>query len=164
MDKHDKVRERITIAISLGMILIIFIALLPGSPFSLLVFADIYSNNINNIEVWQYNGSAWNLVVNFSTSGGSERIHDGWATSFIVQVKLNTSLASSASEAHSYTRVNMSIIDGGTVWPITTMLNDTGTPSSSGGFWYVKKLGNWTSSLPSPGVTYSCNATFQAYY
>ena len=157
-------RENMPLIGSVALILIILIAVLPGSPFTLLVFADSYSNDINNIEVWQYNGSAWNLMVNFTTSGGSQRIHDGWPTSFIVQVKLNTSLASSASEAHSYTRVNMSIVDGGTVWPISTMLNDSGTPSSSGGFWYVKKLGNWTSSLPSPGVTYSCNATFQAYY
>jgi len=157
-------RENTPLILSVALILIILMAVLPGSPFTVLVFADSYSNDINNIEVWQYNGSAWNLLANFTTSGGSVRIHDGYETSFIVQVKLNTSLASSASEAHSYTRVNMSITDGGTIWPISTMLNDSGTPSSSGGFWYVKKLGNWTSSLPSPGVTYSCNATFQAYY
>jgi hypothetical protein len=157
-------RENVPLIGSVALILIILIALLPGSPFILLVFADTYNDDINNIEVWQYNGSAWNLLANFTTSGGSVRIHDGYQTSFIVQVKLNTSLASSASEAQSFTMSNMSILNGGTIWPISTMLNDTGTPSSSGGFWYVKKLGNWTSSLPSPGVTYSCNATFQAYY
>src|SRR4030042_5957463 len=56
---------------------------------------DSPGNDINYCEVWQWNTTHWNLVVNFTSSGGSSRIHDSLYTKFIVNVQFNSSLASS---------------------------------------------------------------------
>jgi hypothetical protein len=121
--------------------------------------SDSYGNDINYIEIYQYNGSSWNLVTNFTSSGGSERIHDNWQTRFLVNIKLNSTLATSTSEAISYTRVYMNI---STVWT-NVELNNTSC-SLNGDFYWLLEEGNWTTSLPSLGVTYSCSVNYQAYY
>lgn len=137
----------------------------PGM-FILTVFgADAYGNDITFCEVYQYNGSSWNLVTNFTSSGGSTRIHDSWQTFFVVGSKLNSSLASSQSEASNYTEVYMNItaIGGGSVWT-NVVLNETSCTGPTSSYYWLKDMGNWTSSLPTSGVTYNCSVEFRSYY
>jgi len=128
--------------------------------------ADSYGNDISYVEVWQYNGTAWNLVINFTSSGGSTRIHDSWTTKFIVMCKLNSTLASSQTEAKDYTKNLMNITYGS---PITYVwqnkeLNFTSCTGPTSGFYYIERWGNWTSDLPQQGVTYTCALDYQQYY
>jgi hypothetical protein len=127
--------------------------------------ADSQGNDITYCEVYQYNGSSWNLVYNFTSSGGSTRIHDSWQTSFVVGTKFNDSLASSQSEASNYTEVYMNItaIGGPSVWT-NVVLNETSCTGPTSSYYWLTDIGNWTSSLPSPGVTYNCTIDFRPYY
>jgi len=130
--------------------------------------SDSYGDDINDTIVNQYNGSNWLLIQQFS-SNGSARITDNQSVSFLVTVKINGSLlaTNTSSGADSATRVNMTIIqaDNGTniIWN-NLVLNSTGTPAFTSPYWYVAKLGNWTSSLPVSGVTYNCTIYYQGNY
>jgi hypothetical protein len=128
--------------------------------------ADSVGNDIYAFEVYQYNGSVWNLVVNNTASGNTSRIHDAWATAFRVGIKLNKTLASSDAEAISFTRCNltiMNITDSKLVWTNVT-LNNTATIGSDATYYYHWKLGNWTTDLPLAGVSYNCTVYYDAYY
>jgi hypothetical protein len=138
----------------------------PGSLFVLTVYgADSYENDITYCEIYQYNGSSWEFVYNFTSLGGSTRIHDSWQTSFVVGSKLNSSLASSQSQASNYTEVYMNItaIGGSTVWT-NVVLNESSCTGPTSSYYWLKDMGNWTSNLPSPGVTYNCTIDFRPYY
>jgi len=130
--------------------------------------SDSYGDDINDTKVSQYNTSQWVLIQQFSANG-SARITDSWQTSFLVTVKINGSLlaTNTSSGADTATRVNMTIVqaDNGAniIWN-NLSLNSTGTPSYASPYWYVAKLGNWTSSLPVAGVTYNCTIVYQGYY
>ena len=127
--------------------------------------ADVYGNDINFCEVWQYNGSDWNLVYNFTSTGGSVRIHDSWQVKFVVGTKLNDTLASSSSEALDYTKTLMNITYGSPpsfVWQ-NVELNNTSI-SQSGGFYWIVENGVWTTDLPVEGVTYNCAIDYRQYY
>ena len=125
--------------------------------------ADSYGNDINFIEVWQYNGSAWNLLANFTSTGGSVRVHDSWAMNFTVGIQINSTLVSSTSEAIDYTRVYMNITDGGSIWN-NAELNNTSC-SLSGSYYYLTEQGHWNETgKPVAGVTYACSILYQAYY
>jgi len=134
----------------------------PGSMFVLTVYgADSYGNDITHIHVYQ-NGS---LLVNFTATGGSQRINDSVSMHFEVYVKINSSLVSSEAEAISYTRVNMSIMNVNTTYVWNNVpLNSSGTASLVGSYYYHQKYGDWTSSLPVAGVTYNCTVVYQAYF
>jgi len=125
--------------------------------------ADSYGNDINYVEVWQWNGSAYVLKHNFTSSGGSTRVNDGQVVKFVVSIKLNDTLASSNTEAVDYTKVLMNITDGGSIWT-NEELNNTAV-SSSGGFYWLKEEGIWNQTgYPQAGVTYTCDILYQAYY
>jgi hypothetical protein len=130
--------------------------------------ADSYGDDFNDTIVSQYNGSSWLFIQQFSANA-SASINGSEAVSFLVTVKINGSLLnpSSASVADSCTRVNMTIVQSdnpsNVIWNNLT-LNSTGTPSFISPYWYVAKLGNWTSSLPVSGVTYNCTIIYQAFY
>jgi glycerol-3-phosphate dehydrogenase len=131
---------------------------------TLIVYAaDSYGNDINFVEVWQYNETAWNLLANFTTTGGSVRVHDSWVMNFTVGIKVNSTLVSSSAEAISYTRVYMNITDGGTIWN-NVELNNTAC-SLVGSYYYLTEQGHWNATgKPSAGVTYACSILYQAYY
>ena len=121
---------------------------------------DSYGNDITHIEIWQYNGTSWNLKANFTSSGQSVRVVDGQAVKFIVGIKFNATLASSSSEAISYTRVYMNITS---IWN-NKELNNTSC-SLVGSFYYLKEQGIWSvTGYPQSGVTYSCTVLYQGYY
>lgn len=160
------INKRIKIVFATSLIAIAVIALFVLSPFTeirLVYAADSYGNDINYVEVWQYNGTAWNLLANFTSTGGSVRVHDSWPTNFTVGIKLNSTLVSSTSDAIAYTRVYMNITDGGTIWN-NAELNNTFC-SLSGSYYYLTEQGYWNQTgKPMAGVTYACSILYQAYY
>lgn len=134
-----------------------WIVIVYGSP------ADAYGNDICYVEVWQYNGTAWNLACNFTSSGGSCRI-DSFITKFIVMVKLNETLASSQSQALELTKNYMNITyDSTYVWS-NQELNNTSCTGPTSGFYWIKEWGNWTTNLPQEGITYTCKLDYQQKY
>jgi len=158
------------IVLALSLILIFCIAsIINPNCISLMVpgvfGADSQGNDITFCEVYQYNGSDWNMVVNFTASGGSARIHDSWPTSFVVGTKFNSSLCSSQSEASNYTEVYMNItaVGGPSVWS-NVVLNETSCTGPTSDYYWLQDVGNWTSDLPSSGVTYNCTVDFRPYY
>jgi len=129
--------------------------------FRLVYGSDAYGNDIQFVEVHQYNGSAWNLVHNFTSSGGSCRVHDGWITNFTVSIKFNSTFASNNEEAISYTRVYMNISES--VWT-NEELNNTAC-SLVGSFYILEEQGCWNQTgKPESGVTYECSVLYQGYY
>jgi len=113
------------------------------------------------VEVHQYNGTAWNLVANFTSSGGSTSVHDSWPTNFTVNIKFNSTLAGSTAEAISYTRVYMNI--SSSVWT-NEELNNTAC-SLVGSFYILEEQGHWNQTgKPAEGVTYECAVSYQGYY
>jgi hypothetical protein len=143
---------------------LLLLSLLMMQKDTMIVYAaDSYGNDINFIEVWQYNGSAWNLLANFTSTGGSVRVHDSWATNFTVGIRINSTLVSSVSDAIAYTRVYMNITDGGAIWT-NAELNNTAC-SLSGSYYYLTEQGYWNQTgKPVAGVTYACSILYQAYY
>jgi len=124
---------------------------------------DVYGNDINYVEIWQFNGTTWVLKANFTASGGSVRINDNQQVKFNVGIRLNSTLASSTAEAVSYTRVLMNItFDGTFVWQ-NVELNNTSCVLV-GGFYYLVETGTWNTNLPVAGKTYACTVLYQAYY
>ena len=148
-----------------GILAVVLFSVLFQGQYSLIVFAqDSQGNDITFFEIDQYNGSAWVNVANFTSTGQTARIHDGWQTGFLVGVKLNKTLASDSATAISYTKCNMTIsYDSSYVWD-NVNLNQTGSVQNDDSFWYINFQGNWTSNLPAQGVTYNCTVTYQAYY
>ena len=139
----------------------IIIMSLNGAFIHLAWAADAYGNDIQFVEIHQYNGSAWNLVENFTSSGGSTRVHDGWPTNFSVSIKFNSTFASSTAEAISYTRVYMNISQS--VWT-NEELNNTAC-SLIGDFYVLEEEGHWNQTgKPESGVTYECSVLYQGYY
>jgi len=159
-------KGKILLASLISLILVLsFVSLLDKGSF-LAFAADSYGNDITYIEVWQYNGTADTNKANFTATAGSARIVDSWSTSFIIGVKINSSLVASSAEAISYTRVNMTIIRTDTsayIWN-NVPLNNSASATLISSFYYTTKIGNWTSSLPASGVTYNCTAVYQAYF
>lgn len=148
------------------LMVIALVALFQSPHFTgirLVYAADSYSNDIGFVEVWQYNTTAWTMLANFTTTGGSVRIHDSWATNFTVGICINSTLVSSTSEAIAYTRIYMNITDGGSVWN-NAELNNTSC-SLSGSYYYLTEQGHWNATgKPETGVTYACSVLYQAYY
>jgi hypothetical protein len=129
---------------------------------------DSYGDDINDTIVSQYNGSSWLFVQQFSANG-SARVNENQSISFLVTVKFNATLlaTNSSSGADSATRVNMTIVQADNasniIWN-NLVLNSTGTPGFTAPYWYVQKLGNWTTILPVSGVTYNCSIYYQGSY
>jgi len=144
-----------------GILLAVCLTSPNGTFIRLAWAADAYGNDIQFVEIYQYNGTDWNLVENFTSSGGTCRVHDGWPTNFTVSTKFNNTLASSTSEAIDYTRVYMNISES--VWT-NAELNNTAC-SLVGSFYIVTEQGHWNQTgKPESGVTYECAVLYQGYY
>jgi hypothetical protein len=128
--------------------------------------SDAYGNDIKWIYVEQYNGTAWNLVYNYTSSGGSNRILDNQKINFTVFTCLNKTYASSTAEALSFSRVNVTISTGGS--PISGWsnipCNQSATVLSDATYYYVTSFANWTTPLAIAGSTYNCTFVYQAYF
>ena len=146
-------------------LLSLLLVLFASTDGTFLALAVTDGMDINWIYVEQYNGTAWNLVQNFTTTGGSERILDTQPINFTVCVYFNKTLAAAVGDAVTYTRVNGTIGVGGdaSIWN-NVALNYSGTNSSDATFWYLWYHGNWTTSLAVAGTTYNCTFLYQGYY
>jgi hypothetical protein len=161
--------KKIIVLIAVSLILILVFALFSMNNFTVINIvyaspADSYGNDILFIEVWQWNGTAYALKHNITSSGGSYRINDNCATRFNVTVRFNATLASSQSEAVSFTRVYMNITDGGTIWN-NQLLTNVAVRGPTGGFYILTKQATWNSTgYPVAGTTYTISALYQGYY
>lgn len=154
--------------ITVFAVLIAFLVLFApiGSDHSnLFVYGLLDTMDIKWIEVQQYNGSAWNQINNYTTTGGSDRILAGQKVNFTVEVSFNKTLASTIGDAQSNTRVNGTIGIGSdhSIWN-NVALNLSATYQSDATYWYVWFVGNWTSSLAVGGSTYNCTFTYEGNY
>jgi len=138
------------------------ISTIPNGQLVMLAFAsDSYGDDINFIEVWQWNGSDYMLEANFTSTGGSCLVVEDEAVKVIVSIKFNDTLASSEAEAISYTRVYMNISEG--IWTNEEMNNTSCV--HSGDFYWLKEEGVWNQTgYPVSGVTYECGVLYQGYY
>jgi len=128
--------------------------------------ADAYGNDIKWIYVEQYNGTGWDLVNNYTATGGSDRILDTQPINFTAFTCFNKTYAASEAEALSFTRVNITISESGS--PIAgwnnIAMNESATVSSDADFYYLTSYGNWTAPLPEAGKTYNCTFAYQTYF
>ena len=134
------------------------ISIVPNNRTVMLVFAsDSYGNDINFIEVWQWQGSDYELKDNFTTSGGTSKVDEDQAIKLIISIKFNDTLASSEAEAITNSRIYMNISEG--IWT-NEELNNTSC-SHSGDFYWLKENGVWNQSgYPVVGVTYDCQVDY----
>ena len=152
--------------LTLISILILTLIFISNSNSKLFVYAaDAEGNDINFVEVWQWNGTDYDLKGNVTLSGQSVIVNDNQTVKFIVSIKFNSTLASSQNEAVSFTRVYMNITyDSSFIWQ-NKELNNTSVSGPSGGFYWIKENGVWNSTgYPAAGVTYECSILYQGYY
>jgi len=120
---------------------------------------DIYGNDINFIEIWQYNGTHYTLKANL-TNSGTVRVEDNKPIKFIVGIKFNITLATNTQEAIDYTKVLMNITS---IWQ-NMELNNTSCISGTN-FYFLKEEGIWNQTgYPKQGESYECSVLYQAYY
>ena len=130
-------------------------------PVMLAFASDAHGDDINFIEVWQWNTSDYVLKANFTSIGGSCLVDDDEAIKVIVSIKFNDTLASSEAEAISYTRLYMNISEG--IWT-NKELNNTSC-LHSGAFYWLKENGIWNQTgKPQWGITYECSVLYQGKY
>lgn len=135
-----------------------------------IVFAspDSYGDDINWIYTEQWNGSAWILVKNFTTSADSARITDSNRVNFTADAKYNVTLAVDNATARSYTKMNISIdfINGTSLTPAwdNIAMNQSSLSWNDTQFYYINFYANWTSPLPAQGCSYNCTFNYQPYY
>jgi hypothetical protein len=159
----DQALKRKFLVLTLILPLLLLSLLMMRNDTMIVYAADSYGNDISFVEIWQYNETAYNLLANFTVTGGSVRVHDSWVMNFTVGIKMNSTLVSSTADAIAYTRVYMNITDGGTVWN-NVELNNTSC-SLNGSYYYLTEEGHWNETgKPSAGVTYACSILYQAYY
>lgn len=164
-------QHRKWISFPLAICLVLLVSLFAprdfGLPFLQLAFAapDSLGNDINYVEIYQWNTSDWEYVYNFTSSGGSARIHDSWQTRFNVSIKYNSTLASSTAQAISYTKVLMNItkISTSTLIWTNVELNNTSCVLN-GSYYYLVEQGDWNSTLAEAGESYNCTSDYQPYY
>jgi hypothetical protein len=154
-------RKRLYLIIGVFAILLLLFASFNSGIFGtkLIVYAspgDAYGNDIKFIEVWE--GSV--LKANFTTSGGSVRINASKTITFNVTVWFNSTLASSQSEAVSYTRVYLNITGVVT----NAELTNVEVSGPVGGFYKLVERYVVAAGTLSEGQTYACSVLYQGYY
>jgi hypothetical protein len=139
-------------------VLVLLMVMMPRNSTNLYVYgspADSYGNDILYIEVWE--GST--LKANFTVSGGSVSVNASNTITFNVSICLNSTLASSTSEAVSYTAVYMNITG---IWT-NVELNNTSVVLN-GSFYYLIEKGVLNAGTLTEGQTYDCSVLYKAYY
>jgi hypothetical protein len=129
-----------------------------GSP------ADVYGNDIDFIEIWQYNGTDYILKANLTSDGGTVRVEDNKPIKFVIGIQFNNSLAINSQEAIDYTKVLMNITyNSNFIWQ-NVELNNTACITGTE-FYFLFEEGVWNqTSYPKAGETYECSVLYQAYY
>jgi len=154
--------------IVISLLLIIPIFNKSGLPLMFIAFGtpDSHANDHRNVAVFQDNGTAFNLVYNFTTSNQTVSINDGKAINLEDVIKYNVTLAVDNATARSYTRVNITIsYNSGTSFIVNNSpMTQYGTSYNDTQFYYITFYYNWSSSLAVQGVTYNCSFAYQPYY
>jgi len=117
--------------------------------------SDAYGNDITYVEVWEND----TLKANYTLSGGSLRVNASNTIKFVVGIKFNSTLASSQSEAISYTQILMNITG---IWT-NQELNNTSCSLDSGFYW-LKEEGTLSPNTLNEGQTYDWSVLYKAYY
>jgi len=122
---------------------------------------DSYGNVIVWMTVEQWDGDSWEILLNQTTATSwSQRVVDNQPVRFQVKWRLNNTLATSTSQAVSYTKVLMNITSSWT----NVELNNTSS-SSDASWYYGVELGTWNQTgKPAAGVTYNVATRYEAYY
>ena len=123
--------------------------------------ADSYGNTLLYVEIWQLHDGSWVLRGNL-TDEGSVKIFHNEQVNFTVCVKANSTLIPEVSSDYIRVYMNITHQNGTKIWELKE-LNYT-SYTTTGGFYYIKYEGVWTSSLPEEGVTYSCAVDYRLYY
>lgn len=131
--------------------------------------ADASGDDITYVTVSQYNGTDWNVVKNFTTTGGSERVHDNWQIRFLVGVKFNNTLVASVAEAETYTWIRMNITYNAGADYMWTNYNLTYVSYAlDGDFYYGQYTADWNATTAATlciaGTTYNCTVDAGFYY
>ena len=139
-------------------VLVLLALMMPRNFTNLYVYgspADSYGNDILYIEVWEGN----TFKANFTSSGGTVRVNASNTITFNVSICLNSTLASSTSEAVSYTAVYMNVTG---VWT-NVELNITSVVLN-GNFYYLVEKGVLNAGTLTEGQSYDCSVLYKAYY
>jgi hypothetical protein len=160
---------------SIIAITLVLMALFSFNQGHFIVFA-VDNTAFRNVYVvqYQYNDSNWDGIANFTAVGESARIVANQPINFTIQVTLNNTYASSSSDALTFTWIGMNVSTGGLIssggtavtgWNNQTLNNATSAVSyGANSDWLVTKCGNWTSTLPAGGTTYTIQITYEAEY
>ena len=148
------------LSLTIPLILIVLISLLMQDNSTIFYFAyaspeDAYGNDITHVEVWEDDV----LKANYTSSGGSLRVNASKTIKFVVGIKFNSTLASSESEAISYTQVLMNITG---IWNNQELNNTSCTLSN--GFYWLKEQGILAPNTLTEGQTYDYSVLYKAYY
>jgi len=154
--------------LSLLFVLIVSLALIV-SAFQpkyaiLIVYAnpepDSYGNCINQINIYQWNGTAYKLLTTETASNFELRVEDSKAIKIEVTVQLNSTLASSEQEAIDYTECTITI---GTIVTEASMINTNCI--LQGDFYILTYEYEWNQAgYPQAGETYNVGIEYKAYY
>jgi hypothetical protein len=148
-------RKIFLVAVPVALLIVALLGFSHDDFVSLVFAADSYGHDIKYIEVWE--GDM--LKANFTASGGSVRINASNTITFNVSICLNSTLASSTSEAVSYTAVYMNITG---IWT-NVELNNTSVVLN-GSFYYLIEKGVLNAGTLTEGQTYDCSVLYKAYY
>lgn len=128
---------------------------------------DSYGNDVSHVVLYYFGNNTF--VYNFTSSGDSTRVHDGYQIDFDAWTKYNVTLASDNASARSYTKCNMTIYFAANMTAVTDYDNVGMTQVSSStwndtSFYYVEFYLNWTTNLAAQGMQYNCTFNYQPYY
>jgi len=136
-----------------------FITFASGTP-------DAYGDCIYEGSVWQSSVMKGNVTYNNYTSGVQVKVDALTATTFNCTVKLNSTFASSTSEAISNTRVYLNITyTNGTVVVSSTEMTDYSATGPSGDQYTVYSYYLWNDPTHHPiaGTTYYVWFRYEVY-
>ena len=161
-----KKKTQILIVACYYVILILGLVMADRNEAAWIVYAAPGDNNlIKYVAVYDFNATAntYNLIGNHSSAGFTDRVHDGWRVRFIVSVQSEKALFTSEAQAKTYTNVNMTIDHA--VWTKKDFnYTNNWDGGTSGTYYYFVYRGDWNSTLPAAGTTYSCTLSYGTYY
>lgn len=122
---------------------------------------DEHGNVIMEIHIYQHNGTAYDLLLNHTTSTNFTcKVESDTYTRFECKVRFNKTFAVDEEESFDYTRVYLNVTD---IYTNELMLNISG--NSDDDYWYVLYRKDWEiADKPEYGVDYDVSFNYDAYY
>lgn len=152
---------------SICVLSLLIAALIPHPNGTYLFFGtvyaeDSYGNDIIYIEEWQYNGTAYHLLLNTTTMNETTALDGNRSIQFFVCMRLNDTLAPNNATAITYTRILMNITYNTSFIWTNEVLNNTNSVHD-GDYYYVKANGLWANPPPQDGVLYTTAIKYWIY-